>query len=123
MSGYTGFSVGRVNMRYVYIPIDEMTHPDIKVCVRARARACAPVHDCMHACEYTCLRECMQRCTCLHRACSSACAHKLTRSGCIGHAQVRVDPKSRIYNRMCVHTGQVDMAPSEPPSLEALNVG
>ena len=40
----------------------------------------------------------------------------------MGHAQVRVDPKSRIYNRMCVHTGQVDMAPSEPPSLEVLNV-
>ena len=50
------------------------------------------------------------------------CAQKLTRSGCMGHAQVRVDPKSRIYNRMCVHTGQVDMAPSEPPSLEVLNV-
>ena len=50
MSGYTGFSVGRVNMRYVYIPIDEMTHPDIKVCACARARACAPVNDCMHAC-------------------------------------------------------------------------
>jgi len=54
MSGYTGFSAGRVNQRYVYIPITEMCNPEIKV---------------------------------------------------------RVDPASRVYSRMVVHTGQPDMSP------------
>lgn len=54
MSGYTGFSAGRVNARYVYIPIEDMCDPKIKI---------------------------------------------------------RVDPKSRIYNRMMVHTGQPDLSP------------
>jgi len=54
MSGYTGFSAGRVNQRYVYVPIDDMCDPSIKV---------------------------------------------------------RVDPNSRIYNRMVVHTGQPDLSP------------
>jgi 6-phosphofructokinase 1 len=54
MSGYTGFSSGRVNQRYVLLPIDDMCDPNIKV---------------------------------------------------------RVDPKSRIYNRLTVHTGQPDLSP------------
>jgi hypothetical protein len=52
-AGFTGFSAGRVNQRYVYIPISEM------------------------------------------------CKAK----------KVQVDPKSRMYNRMRVHTGQPDLLP------------
>ena len=53
MAGFTGFTAGRINQRYVYIPMSDMCK--------------AP--------------------------------------------KVRVDPKSRIYNRMRVHTGQPDLVP------------
>eukprot|EP00277_Geminigera_cryophila_P010553 CAMPEP_0179411468 /NCGR_PEP_ID=MMETSP0799-20121207/3916_1 /TAXON_ID=46947 /ORGANISM="Geminigera cryophila, Strain CCMP2564" /LENGTH=462 /DNA_ID=CAMNT_0021183545 /DNA_START=1 /DNA_END=1386 /DNA_ORIENTATION=+ len=55
MAGFTGFSAGRINQRYVYIPIEEM------------------------------------------------CKAK----------KVKVDTKSRVYNRMVVHTGQPDLAPDD----------
>mmetsp|Transcript_19880 Transcript_19880/g.66186 ORF Transcript_19880/g.66186 Transcript_19880/m.66186 type:complete len:101 (+) Transcript_19880:546-848(+) len=39
MAGFTGFSCGQVNHRYVYIPIEEMCDPSNKVRVDTKSRA------------------------------------------------------------------------------------
>ena len=65
MAGFTGFSVGRINQRYVYIPITEITRANT----------------------------------------------------------VRVCTKSRVYNRMRVHTGQPDLRPAPPTHALACHNG
>ena len=119
MAGYTGFSAGRINQRYVYIPIDKMCDPvsssvcfsssllslytHLRALCQARKRASTQARKRASALSLSPARARARASACFLLFSYKYLLYARTRAQ---EKKVTVCTKSRVYNRMLIHTGQ-----------------